>query len=508
MRSTREIIRLSLQLKLSANEINRITGVSRDIVQKCLHMVQQQQLAWPLPEELDDTKLEQLLFPHPIQACRKFAEPDFNYVHLELKKRSVTRQLLWREYIENNNGAGYSRSQFNRQYKRWLKQQDISMRQVHVAGDKLFVDYSGHRIPVVTDRKTGEAAMAEIFIATLGASNYTYMEAAWSQDIPSWIAAHMRTFKFLNGVTQCLVPDNLKSGVIKPDLYDPTLNKTYQRLAEHYRCSIRPARPYKPKDKAKVEKGVQFVETWALARLRNCTFFSLKQLNEKLQELLVELNNEPFQQLPGTRRSVYETIDLPALKQLPDKQFEIEHWIVEVRVPKDYHVAAEKHYYSVPHHLRGEYVDIRYTDDIVEIFHNHNRVASHPRNRIERGVSTLPEHRPAEHAVYANLTADFFLAQAKLIGPATLNVVTAILHSTTYPQLGFDKCFGIIKSLKKKYGAQDLEQACRYAVEIGCPAYRVVKAALEAGVDSLPQQLPLPVNHSTHPNIRGPHHFN
>ena len=257
-------------------------------------------------------------------------------------------------------------------------------------------------------------------------------------------------------------------------------------------------------DKAKVEKGVQVVESWILARLRNYTFFSLQQLNETIHELLSELNNEPFQKISGTRCSLYQTIDLPALKQLPQTPFEMEEWITGIKVDKSYHVTVEKHHYSVPYQLRGERVDVRYTDAVVEILRNSIRVTSHPRSPIENGRSTLDEHRPPQHALYAGMSAEKFLRQSALIGPFTHKVVTAILDAHPYPQLAFDKCFGILNSLLCKYGGSKLESAAEYSIRIGTPTYRMMKAVLEA--DDLPQQLTISTIDS-HENIRGPQEF-
>lgn len=346
--------------------------------------------------------------------------------------------------------------------------------------------------------------MAQIFVAVLGASSYTYMDASWSQDLHSFIQSNVSALEFIKGVPEYLTPDNLKSAVTEAEPFDPIINKTYQRLAKHYGCAIRPARKLRPKDKAKVEKGVQFGETWVLARLRNYTFFSLAELNEKIQELVAELNRQPFQKMNGSRTSLYQEIDLPALKPLPPTAFEIEDWLTDVKIEKDYHVTVTGHHYSVPHHMRGKRVDIRFTDTIVEILHNNVRVTSHPRNRIENGQSTLDEHRPPQHAEYAGQSAENFLQQAQAIGPFTVQVITAIIEAHPYPQLAFDKCFGILKSLRRKYGDEQLESAAEYSIRIASPSYRIVKAALEA--ESLPQQLTMSLMDS-HENIRGPEEY-
>ena len=504
MRSMREILRLSLDLKLSANEIHRNTGTSRGAIQNCLKAAKSRNLDWTAAADWDDKTLEEELFGPKRLIEPKFVEPDWNALYIELKKPGVNRQLLWSEYIGDSEEGKFSYSQFNRRFKVWLKRQELSIRQQHKAGDKLFVDYAGPTVPVVVSRETGEVEMAQVFVAVLGASNYTYIEAAPSQDLHCWINAHVRALNFFKGVPQYLVPDNLKSAVTKAERFDPFVNRTYHRLAQHYHCAIRPARTYHPKDKAIAEKGVQFVETWILARLRNYTFFSFAHLNEVIQELLVELNNQPFQKISGTRLSMYQALDLPALQPLPKTPFELEDWLTDIKIEKDYHVTVGGHHYSVPHQLRGERVDVRYTDHVVEIFRNNIRVTSHLRNKIEHGQTTLDEHRPPQHALYAGMSAEKFLRQAEGVGAFTRQVISAILQAQPYPQLAFDKCFGILSSLRRKYGDTKLEAAAEYAMRIGSPSYRIVKAALEA--PCLPQQLTI-TTLDAHTNLRGPEEF-
>jgi transposase len=504
MHSLREILRLSLELKLSGNQISSDMCVSREAVQKCINAANTAGITWSQAADMDDTTLASTLFQSKDETRTKFVEPDWNYVHNELKRRGVTRLLLWKEYVGDSPNGKYSYSQFKRRYADWLDRQQLSMRQEHKAGEKLFVDYAGQTVPVVIDRESGEARMAQVFVAVLGASNYGYADASWSQDLHSWIESHVRALQFLRGAPVYLVPDNLKSGVTEAEPFDPLVNKTYQKLAEHYGCVIKPARKYHPKDKAKVEKGVQVVENWVLARLRNYTFFSLHHLNETIQDLLIEMNNEPFQKMSGSRTSLYRSIDLPALAQLPKTPFEIADWLTGIKVLKDYHVTVAGHHYSVPHQLRGERVDVRYTNNIVEIIHNNVRVASHPRNLIENGQSTLDEHRPPQHALYAGMSVEKFVGMAESVGPFTCMVITAILNAHPNPQMGFDKCFGILFSLRRKYNDRKLEAASEYAIRVASPSYRMVKAALES--DNLPEQLTISTIDS-HENIRGPREF-
>ncbi len=505
MQALREVIRLAFELKMSSNEIHRSTGISRGVIQACIKAAKETQVSWAMASEMDDTTLESYLYPEKHNQEPKLQEPDWEWVSKELKRPGVNRRLLWKEYVGKSAQGKYSYSQFNRLLKDWKRQQEISMRQEHKAGDKLFVDYAGHTVPVVVDRMSGEVQMAQIFVAVLGASNYSYVEAAWSQNLPSWISAHVRAFEYFNGSPACLVPDNLRSAVTESEPFDPLLNRTYRRLAQHYNCSIRPARKRRPKDKAKVEKGVQHAETWILARLRNYTFFSLSQLNEAIQQLLVELNDEPFQKMSGTRTSLFSEIDQPAMQPLPRTRFEMEEWLTDVKVNKDYHVTVEGHHYSVPYYLRGELVDVRFTNEVVEIIHKNKREASHLRNNIEQGKSTLDEHLAPQHAIYAGMTTEGFLKRAREVGSFTTQAISSIIRAHPYPQLAMDKCFGILYSLRKKYGDAKLETAAEYAIRAGCPTYRMIKSVLKIEGD-LPKQLTVPTIDS-HQNIRGPQEF-
>ncbi|MBX9694647.1 MAG: IS21 family transposase, partial [Cyanobacteria bacterium] len=361
MQVIREILRLSLQLGLSANEISRALGVSRAKVQQTLRMAATKNLVWPLPVGMADQELETILFEVPPPPQRQHEDPDWEKIDRELRRKGMTKNLTWIEYREENpNGLSYP--QFCKRLRKWQKQRDVVMQQEHKAGDKLFVDFAGQTV-WITNRDTGEVTKAHIFVAVLGASNYIYAEACSGEDLRSWIEAHVRVFRFLGGVPKFLVPDNLKAAVTRADRHSPLLNRTYQRLAEHYHCGILPARKKHPRDKAKVEKGVQIVEQKILAPLRNRTFFGLDELNREVGRFLEHLNNEPFQKLSGSRSSWFEDVDRPALQSLPREEFEFEEWSIAVTVPKNYHVTVACHYYSVPYRLAGETVDVRETSN-------------------------------------------------------------------------------------------------------------------------------------------------
>jgi transposase len=375
MRKIEEILRLKYEARLSHRAIAQSCSVSPSTVSEYITHAKAAGLSWPLPEEINNEKLNELLFPQRGSASgHNIPQPDWAEVHKELRRKSVTLSLLWVEYRQEHPG-GYGYSQFCYHYRMWAKQLKPMMRQKHKAGEKLFVDYAGQMVPVV-DPQTGEIRQAQIFVATLGASNYTYSEAHWSQDLPNWIGAHVRTLAFLGGVPEVLVPDNLKAGVKSPHLYEPDLNPTYLDFAQHYGVAVVPARVRKPKDKSKVEVGVQVVERWILAPLRDRTFFSLAELNQAMWELLVELlrdrtffslaelnqamwellvelNERPMRHLGQSRLQLFESLDKPALAPLPAQPYEFARW-KKARVHIDYHVSFEKHYYSVPYNLIGK----------------------------------------------------------------------------------------------------------------------------------------------------------
>ncbi|MBU0985505.1 MAG: IS21 family transposase [candidate division Zixibacteria bacterium] len=507
MRKIREVLRLKHVHKASERCIATSCSVGRTAVAEYLRRAAVAGLSWPLPDNLDDEQLEQLLFPlAPEVPADQRPLPDWDYVHKELRRKGVTRFLLWQEYKScSPTGLGYT--QFCDRYLQWRGRQDPVMRQVHKAGEKLFVDYAGHTVPV-TDRRTGEVCFAEIFVAVLGASSYLYCEATWSQGLPDWIASHIRAFEFFGGVPEVLVPDNLKSGVTSPHLYEPDLNPTYQDMAVHYGVAVVPARVRRPQDKAKAESGVQVAERWILARLRNRTFFSLAGLNQAIGELLTKLNLQPFQKLDGCRRSMFEAVDAAALKPLAACRYQYAEW-KKVRVHIDYHVQVDKHYYSVPYQLVKEELDVRLTAETIELFRKNKRVASHVRSRKKGGFTTLSEHMPASHRHYAKWTPERLVRWAEETGGQTGGVITAILAGRPVPQQGFRACLGIM-SLGKSYGKERLEAACARALALGTTSYKSIQSILKTGLDSQPladqtaKQMALPIDHD---NIRGPGYY-
>jgi transposase len=397
MRRVREILRLKYECGISDRAIAVAVGVARSTVQLCLARVAAAGLSWPLPATLTDQGLEVLLFAPAGRkpGMRHKAEPDWAAIHHELRRPGVTLLLLWEEYRAiHANGYGYSR--WCELYRSWEARLSPSMRQAHPAGERLFVDYAGHTVAVM-DASTGELRPAQVFVAVLGASNYTYAEATWTQSLPDWIGSHVRTLSFLGGVPRQIVPDNLRTGVLRANWYEPGINPSYRDLAAHYGTAILPARVRKPRDKAKVEVGVLVVERWILARLRNQRFFSLAELNAAIAALLAELNARPMRKLGVSRRRLFEQLDQPALAPLPAEPFVYAEWRIR-RVALDYHVDIDGHYYSVPHRLLRERVEARLTARTIELFHKGERVAMHLRSRLEdeqgrveprRGQSTL-----------------------------------------------------------------------------------------------------------------------
>jgi len=427
------------------------------------------------------------------------------YLFRESKKKGVTLQLLWYEYKQGN-PDGYQYSQFCHLYRQQIKKLDVTLRQQHRAGDKLFLDYAGQTVPII-DRRTGEIHKAQIFIAILGASNYTFAEATLSQDLPSWIRSHVHAFEFFGGVPHILVPDNLKAGVTNPCRYEPDINPTYQDLAEHYGTTVIPARPGKPRDKAKVESAVLVAERWILAALRNHTFFSLAELNKAIREKLSELNNRRFQKLNTTRKLLYETIDKPALKPLPAHPYEYAQW-KKTRVNIDYHVEVDRHYYSVPYQLVREQVDVRLTATTMEVLFKNRRVAAHKRSYVPGGFATLAEHMPKSHQRYLQWTPSRIIKWAGETGPNTQKLVTKILENRPHPEQGFRSALGIVR-LGKHYTPERVEKASIRALTIGACSYKSVKSILKNGLDRQPLlfQHPEEDQPPTHRNIRGRHYY-
>lgn len=504
MRKIKEVLRLKAA-GLSNRKIADTCSTSRPTVADYIRRAEFARLSWPLPSNLSDAEIEQRLFPPPPSVSRdKRAVPDWSAIHSELKRKGVTLFLLWQDYKEAS-PDGFQYSWFCEHYRKWTGKLDLVMRHEHRAGEKLFVDYAGQTVPVINSQ-TGEISEAQIFVAVLGASNYTFAEGTRSQALPDWIGSHVRAFSFLGGVPEVIIPDNLKSGVSKSCRYEPEINPSYQDLATHYNTAVVPARVRKPRDKAKAENGVLVVERWILARLRNQRFFSMTELNRAISALLTDLNNRPFKKLDGCRRSHFDSLDKPALKPLPQETFEFAEW-KKARVHVDYHVEVTGHYYSVPCGLVKKQLDIRMTASVIECFHQGKRVASHKRSHLRGRHTTIREHMPLKHQKYAQWTPERFIRWGNSIGPHTGQLVATVLASRPHPQQAYRTLFGILR-LGKSYSETRLENACQRALHIGTTSYKSVESILKSGLDQRP--IPQPQDNNTpvqHKNIRGANYY-
>ncbi|MDT8387470.1 MAG: IS21 family transposase [Thiogranum sp.] len=506
MRKIRDILRLRYEAGLAYRGIAQALNIGYGTVVEYLNRAQQAGVGWPIPEGLNERDLGRLLFPtQPASGQRRFVEPDFPAVYQELKRKGVTNLLLWQEYRQQHPDDGYSYAQFCHRYRAWLGCQQRSMRQLHRAGEKLFVDYCGPTMLIVNP-DTGESRQAQIFVAVLGASNYTFACASWSQKQADWLNAHVKAFEFFGGVPELVVPDNLKSAVRKTHRYDPDINPSYQQLASHYQCAIVPARPYKPRDKAKAEVAVQIVERWIMARLRHQTFFTLASVNQAIRVLLDDLNRRPFKKLPGTRLSQFEQLDKPVLRALPAQPYQYAH-IKKARVHIDYHIEYDKHYYSVSHHLVKQEVEVQATDSAVAIYYRGQRVASHPRSHRPGAHSTCPEHMPQAHQAMYDWSPERFLSWAGDIGVETREVVSCLLQEKRHIEQNYRRVLALLGNAKK-YGRERLNKACGRALLIGSPTRSSVESILKQGLDQVAVETP----HSAvqeelslddHENVRG-----
>jgi len=505
MRTIREVLRLKWEKKLSNKQIAKSCNIARSTIRDYLERAQSADLSWPLPPDLDDGRLEALLFSSaPKESSEKRGLPAMEYIRKELTRKGVTLRLLWLEYRQAN-PDGYQYSQFCLRYHLWSDTLDVSLRQTYRAGEKLFVDYAGQTIPVM-DPVCGQTREARLFVAALGASSYTFAQASFSEDLPSWIEAHVRALTFFGGVPEILVPDNLKSGVTKPCYYEPDINPTYHKLACHYGSVIIPARILKPKDKAKVESAVQVAERWILAALRNHTFFSIEELNRAIAEKLQDLNNRKFQKMDGSRRSLYETLDRPALKPLPSVPYQYAE-CKKVRVNIDYHIEIDDHYYSVPYPLARQQVEAWVTTTTVEVLFKNRRVAGHPRSYEKYKHTTLTEHMPKAHQKYLEWTPSRIMDWAGKNGPNTRELASCIMENRKHPEQGFRSCLGIMR-LVKRYSSERVEAACGRALLLKAYSYKSVESILKTNLDK--QELPessFPEKPIIHYNIRGREYY-
>ena len=505
MRKIRHILELRFAAKLSKRAIARSLGIGRSSVSRVLERAVMAQLTWPLPDDMTDAKLAAIIYPNTARAAAGSRPvPDWAEVHLDLaKNRSLTLSQVWKEYIEKHpNGLQYSR--FAELYRAWRKcEVDQVMRQSHKAGERLFVDYSGKK-PCYTDPITGEVHTPELFVAVPGASNYLYAEATPSQKTADFCRSIRRTFEFLGGLPQIVVPDNLKAAVIKVRKDDvPILNKSFEDLAAHYRVNILPARPRRPKDKSKAESGVLLAQRQILAVLRNIKFFSLEELNAAIAERVRVINSTPFQKLPGSRQSMFEAVDKPALRPLPMVPYVYGEWTGKRKVAMDYHVQIEKHYYSVPYKFIGRTVRGLIREHTVEIFHDDTRIASHRRGRISGRHTTLREHMPARHRKASDWSKERFIKWARKAGPDTAKLIKANFDRYDIQEQAYRRCMAILQ-LGRKYGYENLEQACGIALKNCTLDSHAMRRII---MDILADQQYAPKTAIEHDNIRGADYY-
>lgn len=504
MRRIREVLRLRQQ-GLTERVIARTLGVSNGVVHGYVRRARLAGLTWPLPEGMDDESLELLLFPAPTAASQsaRRPSPDWVYVEKELRRRSVTRLLLWEEYrAANPDGFGYT--WFCTTFEAWKQRAQPSMRQTHIGGEKVFVDFAGDTIDIF-DPITGEVRAMKLFVAAMGASNYTYAEACPSESLSDWIGVHANLFRYLGGVPKFVVCDNLKAAVTNPDRYDPGINRTYAEMAGHYGTAILAARPRRPKDKAKVEVAVQIAQRWILARLRNQRFFSLAELNAAIRGLVVELNARQMRGFGSSRAELFAEIDRPKLGALPDQPYVFARW-KRCRVAPDYHVEIDGHWYSTPYRLIRELVDVRIADKTVEVFHKGQRIASHARAPNRRGHTTIADHMPSAHRRYGKWTPGGLIAAGEKIGPSTAAFFQVVIEARPHPEQGFRTCLGIL-SLARSYDNARVDAACRRGILIKARSVASIRSILKSGLDRAFLDETSDHQPLRHGNIRGQGYF-
>lgn len=501
----REVVRLAATTQLSARRIARLLDVAPNTVLRVVKILRKRELTWAELQGWDDMALRGTFYPRSARWNER-VEPDWAEVHGQMQEKYQTLLEVWERYRREHPGSAYAYSQFTALYRKFVSKVDLTMRQVHYAGECVYVDFAGGTIPW-TDPKTGVEHHAQVFIAALGCSNYTFAYATRSQKVEDWVHAHNRMFAFYGGVTQALAPDNLRSAVTRPGI-DPVLNRTYLELARHYSVAVVPARVRRPQDKAKAEAAVLMFSRWCTVSLRRRKFFSIDEINVAIEELLQRLNERPFKRLPGCRRSRFEALDKPALQPLPARPFEYAEWVAEQKVGPDYHVWVNDHAYSVPFSLVGERVEARVSARMVEVLHRNRRVAAHARS-FETGLHTTdPNHRPPAHAAYAAQTPERFQRWARSMGPNTRLAVTAQFDGKPDYSMVSRRACSQLQMLARTYGPDRFEAACARAAAINSLTVKSIRSILQRRLDeAVPDDLPVQAQLPLHANVRGPEYY-
>jgi transposase len=509
MLKIKQLLRLHFEAKLTNRQIAGSLSLSVGVVNKYINKALSINLSWPLPPELDEQNLKKLLITSVSKEIQSAAldKIDFAKAHQELKLKSVTLQLLWKEYADQEEKP-LSYSRYCHHYRVYKKSLKRSMRQTHKAGDKVFIDYSGVTVELI-DPETNNIRAAQIFVGVLGASKFTFAEATWSQKLSDFLGSQRRMFEFFGGVPALVVPDNLRSAVSKCCKYEPDINPAYAQFIEHYETAVLPARPYRPQDKACAESGVQVVQRWILGRIRHQTFVGLAELNAQIMRLLTELNNKPFQKLPGCRASAFVELDKPALKALPDNAYDYRQY-KSSRAGIDYHVPLNGHYYSIPHKYSGEKIDVWYTQHTVECYFKGKRIATHLYSSLSGKHSTITHHMPKGHQKQSEYSKERFIYWAKQVGIYTCFVIKQILKSKPHPELAYRSCLGVL-NLAKKYGDERLEKACAYGVKQCAYSRKSILSIIDNNLDKTEFNQDETLNDSVfsceHENIRGSDYY-
>ncbi len=509
MKKLRELLRLKFDAKLQHRQIAAALAISPGTTSYYARAAQSAGITWPIPEGMDDDELVRRIEPHAKQLrvrAPRYIIPNWQNVHEMLGQKFMTLQLLWDDYKALHQDKAYSYCQYTRLYKNWCKSNKLSMRMVHIPGDKAFIDYAGATIPIYCRQSKTVVYNAQLFVMVLGASDYTFVYASKSQQLPDWVHAHTKAFEYFGGVPRILVPDNLKSGVTNSCQFEPEANPTYADMAEHYNTAIIPARPYTPKDKAKAEGSVLIVERWMVTRLLKQRFYSLNALNKAIAELLTALNHKPFQKRQGSRHSQFVEHEKAALRPLPPQPYEYTQ-LKQLTVPPDYHLRFDGHYYSVPYQRIGDTVLCRITQNTLEIFYKNQRIASHLRSDNKDAKTTLTEHMPKAHLNHSAWTPQVFLDWADTVGPGAVNAASTIIQQKKHPEQCHKIYYGF-RRLAKRFTKQRLNNACRRAIALGCLSYDSLLSILERGLDQQPHITEV-VGEPTpqHNNVRGADYY-